>query len=144
MHEGSCPFGLWHVHVAWEGDLVSRVCFLRHPASGGVPEQFTRYLAGDPTGLDGLCSVATEGESVFARIYRAVQEVPYGETTTYGEVARRVGTVPRVVGTAMRLNPTPLVIPCHRVVAKDGLGGFSPSPELKQALLSMERGKRTY
>ncbi|MDD3621634.1 MAG: MGMT family protein, partial [Methanofollis sp.] len=45
---------------------------------------------------------------------------------------------------AMRLNPTPLIVPCHRVVAKDGLGGFSPSPELKQALLSMERGKRTY
>ncbi|QSZ68053.1 methylated-DNA--[protein]-cysteine S-methyltransferase [Methanofollis aquaemaris] len=144
MHEGSCSFGLWHVHVAWEDDFVSQVCFLRHPAAGGVPEQFTRYLAGDPAGLADLRSVATEGESVFARIYRAVQAVPYGETTTYGEVAARVGTVPRVVGTAMRLNPTPLVVPCHRVVAKDGPGGFSPSIELKQALLSLERGKRIY
>ncbi|QYZ80041.1 MGMT family protein [Methanofollis formosanus] len=144
MREGSCPFGLWHVHVAWEDDLVSRVRFLRYPAAGGAPEQFTRYLAGDPNGLAGLRSVATEGESVFARIYRAVQAVPYGETTTYGEVAGRVGTVPRVVGTAMRLNPTPLLVPCHRVVAKDGPGGFSPALELKQALLSLERGKRTY
>jgi len=144
VHEGSCPFGLWHVHVVWSGDRVLQVRFGRSPSSSPAPAAFVRFLAGDPDALTGFVSVATEGDSVYARIYRAVQAIPYGETATYGEVARRVGTVPRVVGTAMRLNPTPLIVPCHRVVAKDGLGGFSPSPELKQALLSMERGKRTY
>lgn len=144
VQEGSCPFGLWHVRVVWSGDRVFQVRFGRSPAPAPAPAPFARYLAGDPAALVGLRSVATEGDTVSARIYRAVREVPYGETATYGEVARRVGTVPRVVGTAMRLNPTPLVVPCHRVVAKDGLGGFSPSLELKQALLLIEAGKRTY
>ena len=49
------------------------------------------------------------------------------------------GTTPRVVGQAMARNPTPLVIPCHRVVAADGIGGFSPSVEIKEELLAMEK-----
>ena len=53
---------------------------------------------------------------------------------TYGEIAGKVSTSPRVVGQAMRRNPTPLVIPCHRIVGKHGIGGFTPSPEIKEAL----------
>ena len=69
------------------------------------------------------------------------REIPYGSTVTYGEIAREVGTSPRAVGQAMARNPTPLVIPCHRVVAADGIGGFSPSVEIKEALLAMEKAK---
>jgi methylated-DNA-[protein]-cysteine S-methyltransferase len=58
---------------------------------------------------------------------------------TYGEIARLAGTGPRVVGQAMARNPTPLVIPCHRVVAAKGIGGFSPSIEIKEALLALEK-----
>ena len=68
-----------------------------------------------------------------------VREIPRGKTATYGEIARRVGTSPRVVGQAMARNPTPLVIPCHRVVAADGIGGFSPSVEIKEAPAAMEK-----
>ncbi len=50
-----------------------------------------------------------------------------------------VGTSPRVVGRAMANNPTPLVVPCHRIVAAHGIGGFSPAVEIKEALLAMER-----
>jgi methylated-DNA-[protein]-cysteine S-methyltransferase len=74
----------------------------------------------------------------FSRIYRAVQEVEYGATETYGGIAAKVGTSPRVVGRAMAHNPTPLVIPCHRIVAVRGTGGFTPSVEIKEALLAME------
>lgn len=136
--EGSCPFGLWHVHVVWSGDLVMQVRFLKEPAKGPAHPAFRRYCAGDPTALAGLSSVATAGDTVYARIYRVVQAIPYGRTATYGEIAAVAGTAPRVVGNAMRANPTPLVVPCHRVVAKDGIGGFTPSVDVKRALLAME------
>lgn len=136
---GSCRFGLWHVHVSWQDDLVYRVRFAREGIAGSVPEEILRYCAGRPSDLSTLRSVATEGEATFARIYRAVREVPCGETVTYGEVARMVGTAPRAVGAAMARNPTPIVVPCHRVVAKTGIGGFSPDLAIKEALLALER-----
>jgi len=136
---GSCRFGLWHVHVTWQDDLVYRVRFARAGIPGPVPDEILRYCAGRPADLSSLRSVATEGESTFAKIYRAVREIPCGETATYGEVARRVGTAPRAVGSAMARNPTPIVVPCHRVVAKTGMGGFSPDPAIKEALLAMEQ-----
>jgi len=139
---GSCRFGLWHVHVAWQDDLIYRVRFAREALAGPVPEELLRYCAGRPADLASLRSIATEGESVSARIYRAVCSVPCGETVTYGEIARRVGTAPRAVGSAMARNPTPLVVPCHRVVAKTGMGGFSPDVTIKEALLAMERQRR--
>ena len=135
---GSCRFGLWHVHVAWQDDLVYRVRFAREGLDGPVPEEILLYCAGRPADLSSLRSVATEGESTSARIYRAVHGVPCVETVTYGEVARMVGTVPRAVGSAMARSPTPLVVPCHRVVAKTGIGGFTPDPAIKEALLAME------
>jgi methylated-DNA-[protein]-cysteine S-methyltransferase len=76
---------------------------------------------------------------MYSRIYRVVRDVPYGKTATYGEIAEKVSTSPRVVGQAMARNPTPLVIPCHRIVAANGIGGFSPSVEIKEALLAMEK-----
>lgn len=57
---------------------------------------------------------------IFAKIYREVQKIPYGQTRTYGEIAQAVGTTPRVVGFALHCNPSPKTIPCHRIVFKDG------------------------
>jgi methylated-DNA-[protein]-cysteine S-methyltransferase len=84
----------------------------------------------------------SDEDSMYGRIYRAVREIPYGSTATYGEIARIAGTAPRVVGQAMARNPTPLVIPCHRVIAAKGIGGFSPDIEIKEALLAMEKKGR--
>ncbi len=71
------------------------------------------------------------------------REVPWGETVTYGELAAMGGRprAARAVGTAMASNPVPLVIPCHRVVASNGLGGYGGAdgrPDLKRALLALE------
>ncbi len=60
----------------------------------------------------------------------------------YGEIAAQVGTSPRAVGRAMARNPTPLVVPCHRIVAANGIGGFSPALEIKELLLVQERKGR--
>ena len=69
--------------------------------------------------------------------------IPYGETKTYGEIAIKLKTSPRAVGNACRRNPIPIVIPCHRVVASKGLGGYSGATEgethyIKRYLLRLE------
>ena len=70
-----------------------------------------------------------------------VREVPWGETVTYGELAEIAGAprAARAVGNVMAHNPVPLVIPCHRVVAAHGIGGYGPAGvEMKRALLAIE------
>jgi len=136
---GSCRLGLWYVHVWWNDTSVHQVRFAKTGISGGVPDLIRRYCAGQLVNLTGLTSSAILEDTVYSRIYRAVRQVPYGSTLTYGEVAARVGTSPRVVGQAMARNPVPLVIPCHRIIAADGIGGFSSPVEIKEALLAMEK-----
>jgi methylated-DNA-[protein]-cysteine S-methyltransferase len=75
-------------------------------------------------------------------ILRALQEVPYGETVSYGELARRIGKpkASRAVGAAIARNPLPIIIPCHRVIGSNGsLTGFGGGLDIKQALLDLER-----
>jgi methylated-DNA-[protein]-cysteine S-methyltransferase len=141
---GSCRFGLWFVHVWWSGTTVHRVRFSTTGIPGDVPVPVRQFCAGQAVDLSRFGSVAINEDTMYGRIYEAVRRIPYGKTATYGEIAAAVGTSPRVVGQAMARNPTPLVIPCHRVVAADGIGGFSPSIEIKEALLAMEKkGTRT-
>jgi len=139
---GSCRLGLWYVHVYWNGDLVSRIRFSRTGIEGSVPPPIRQYCAGKPVDLMTFSSIAIYGDTPYSRIYRAVREIPYGKTATYGDIARVVGTSPRAVGQAMARNPTPLVIPCHRVVATTGIGGFSPDIGIKQLLLELEKKGR--
>ena len=79
-------------------------------------------------------------------VWDALCGIPYGETRTYGEVARAVGRpgAARAVGTACGVNPWPIVVPCHRVVASDGsLGGYSAGVRWKRFLLELEgKGRR--
>lgn len=76
------------------------------------------------------------------RVLHALEQIPYGKTSTYQEVAIRTGSprACRAVGSACRRNPAPLLIPCHRVLATgQGLGGYACGPEIKKHLLSFER-----
>jgi methylated-DNA-[protein]-cysteine S-methyltransferase len=59
------------------------------------------------------------------QVWRALRAIPAGETLTYGQLAARIGSGARAVGNACRANPCPLVVPCHRVVGANGLGGFA-------------------
>jgi len=136
---GSCRFGLWFVHVWWSGDQIFQVVFSKSTLNGTVPAAFIRYCAGKEEHFQSMESVATGYPTIYGRIYQEVRKVPYGETVTYGEIAGKVATSPRVVGQAMRRNPTPLVIPCHRIVGKHNFGGFTPSPEIKESLIVMEK-----
>jgi methylated-DNA-[protein]-cysteine S-methyltransferase len=136
---GSARLGLWFVHVSWSGNMVFRVRFSRHPLPGPVPVLLRQYLSGRPVDLSSFeTGPLPPGES-YARIFREVRAIPYGETVTYGEIAERAQTSPRAVGQAMRRNPVPLIIPCHRVISRSGPGGFTPDPEIKVLLLAMEK-----
>lgn len=139
MSSGSCRLGLWYVHVYHNGRTIQRIRFATTGIPGEVPEEIRQYCAGRMVDLLTFDTLALHGDAVYPGIYRAVRNIPYGSTVTYGEIAQRVKTSPRVVGQAMARNPVPLVIPCHRVVAADGIGGFSPSVEIKQELLAMEK-----
>ena len=70
-------------------------------------------------------NIAPAGTTLQKCIWRACQNIDIGTTKTYSEIAQQVGTSPRVVGNALSKNPILLIIPCHRVVAKSGIGGFA-------------------
>ena len=75
-------------------------------------------------------------------VWRAIVEVPYGETRSYAELAQRVKrpTAYRAVGAANGANPVPIIVPCHRVIASDGkLGGYGGGLETKRRLLAFEK-----
>lgn len=75
-----------------------------------------------------------------SRVVACLRKVPYGKTITYGELARRAGSprASRAVGNAMAQNDFPLIIPCHRVLASSGLGGFGGGLRMKRDLLHLE------
>lgn len=109
----------------------------RHVCAGLV-----NYLA-EPMHAFGFPLRAT-GTPFQQRVWQALQTIPSGQTLTYAELAERVGSGARAVANACGANPIPIVIPCHRVVAKHGLGGFmrgreTDSLNIKQWLLEHER-----
>ncbi len=82
-----------------------------------------------------------EGLTAFQqRVLEKTRDVPYGQTKSYGWIARSIGApyAARAVGNALRSNPLPLLVPCHRIVGSTGLGGFTPSIDLKKRLLKLE------
>jgi methylated-DNA-[protein]-cysteine S-methyltransferase len=106
-------------------------------SAADVAAQVAEYERGERTGFDLRVSYP---DSFTGRVMRAMAAVPYGETRTYGDVAADLDTSPVAVGQACGRNPIPLVVPCHRVVGANSLGGFSADggPELKRRLLERE------
>jgi O-6-methylguanine DNA methyltransferase len=82
----------------------------------------------------------SDGTEFQQAVWRELQKIPRGQTRTYGEIAAAIGrpNAVRAVGSACGANPLPLFIPCHRVVAKNGLGGFGSGLPWKKLLLRME------
>jgi methylated-DNA-[protein]-cysteine S-methyltransferase len=94
-----------------------------------VIDDAQRYFAGERVDFSAVAIDLGQQEPLFERIYDFVRALGYGETTTYGAVAKALGEEPQVartVGEAMSRNPVPLIVPCHRVIAAGGkIGGFS-------------------
>ncbi|MBN2734145.1 MAG: methylated-DNA--[protein]-cysteine S-methyltransferase [Methanomicrobiaceae archaeon] len=139
MKTGSCRFGLWRVRVVWSENLIHKVTFSRTEEESFVPKQIRLYLTAKNMDFFPLKSIALSDGYPYREIYKTVSEIPYGLTKTYSEIAEIAGTHHRTVGVAMKRNPTPLIVPCHRVVSKSGIGGFTPDTGIKKALLDMEK-----
>lgn len=90
--------------------------------------------------------LAPEGTVFQRNLWQLLTKIPPGQTVTYGHLARVLGSAPRAVGRGVGANPLPLLIPCHRVVAAGGLGGFSAPGGVvsKQWLLSWEKWPGTH
>jgi len=102
--------------------------------------QLSAYFAGSLTRFD--LPLRFAGTAFQNTVWRALCDIPYGETISYGELARRIGrpTASRAVGTANGANPLPIVVPCHRVIGADrSLTGFGGGVEVKRFLLEHER-----
>ena len=101
--------------------------------------QLLEYLAGARTAF--TLPIALHGDGFQRRVWDRLTEIPYGETTTYGEIARELGdpTLARAVGGAVGHNPLSVIVPCHRVVGKDGkLTGYAGGLARKRFLLNLE------
>lgn len=109
------------------------VCPKQHP----VAQWLNSYFAGCGDAM--LPLMATAHTPFQYRLRHALLEIPMGHTLTYGELAKVLNSGPRAVGQALGANPLPILIPCHRIVAAQGLGGFSCGLEWKKRLLVFER-----
>ena len=102
--------------------------------------QLRAYFAGELQSFN--LSLAPEGTAFQQNVWRHLCEIPYGETISYGELARRIGNpnASRAVGLANGTNPIPIVIPCHRVIGSNGkLTGYGGGLPVKEKLLALER-----
>jgi methylated-DNA-[protein]-cysteine S-methyltransferase len=106
---------------------------------GEAIKQLKEYFAGRRADFD--LPLAPEGTEFQRTVWRNLQDIPYGETISYGELAKRVGNpkASRAVGAANGQNPIPIVIPCHRVIGANGkLTGFGGGLPTKEKLLGLE------
>jgi methylated-DNA-[protein]-cysteine S-methyltransferase len=107
-----------------------------------VARELSEYFAGERTEF-GFGVAFTHGSEFQQRVWRALLEIPYGETWSYGRLAEHIG-IPgeaRAVGSANARNPVAIAVPCHRVIGSDGsLTGYAGGLERKRYLLDLEAG----
>lgn len=114
----------------WQND---ETCFI------DILQQLAEYFAGNRKKFD--LQIAPKGTAFQKRVWQELQKIPFGQTASYGEIAKRVGNskASRAVGMANGKNPIPIIVPCHRVIGKDGsLTGFGGGLDVKRQLLQLE------
>jgi methylated-DNA-[protein]-cysteine S-methyltransferase len=143
----NAPFGAVGIDI--KNDCVTRVTLF--PAkqternvdgscAQNVKQQIAQYFQNADTKIDVPFEIA--GTQFQQHVWKVISAIPVGKVLTYSELARKVGSGPRAVANACGANKLPLLIPCHRVVAKNGLGGFMQSVQdglkIKEWLLAHE------
>lgn len=108
-----------------------------------LSKQDLRQLLADNTVFPPFSSspFLSQGTPFQKKVWSLIEEIPFGATRTYGTLAKQLGNsnLARAVGNACNRNPLAILIPCHRVVGKNGLGGFAGGNEIKKQLLKLER-----
>jgi methylated-DNA-[protein]-cysteine S-methyltransferase len=141
IDEVETPIGTAFLQL--DGEALTALRF-DHPLPGErvrseAAERLRAYFAGDLRAIEGL-KLAAHGTPFQHEVWKLLREIPPGETRSYGDLAARLGSHPRAVGSANGQNPIAVVVPCHRVIAKDGsLCGYAYGTHRKEWLLSHER-----
>ena len=144
----NAPFGA--VAISVHGNQLAINLLAESPSAENIPSnhplvkqayaQIIQYLL-RPT-FQFYLPLNMLGTSYQQRVWQAIAAIPAGQTYTYGQLAKQIGSGPRAVANACGANNIPLVIPCHRVVAKNGIGGFMQGKQngvlIKQWLLAHE------
>lgn len=136
------PIG--HLTVDASEDAIVGIRWADDPAGNPTPllreaaRQLQAYFSGRLHRFD--LPLAARGSAFEHRVWDAMCAIPYGETRSYSDLAHAIDSGPRAVGGACGKNPIPIVVPCHRVLARGGLGGYSGGAGLptKQFLLGLE------
>lgn len=136
--------GLWFTGQKYDraglGDVVSA-----EPENSPVLSAALRWLEEYFRGEEPKIEIALnpKGTAFQKRVWRELLTIPYGETLSYGALAKRLGSSPRAVGAAVGRNPISLLIPCHRVLGSDGsLTGYAGGVERKKFLLEQEKNSK--
>lgn len=146
--DGESLIGLWFVGQVNDAKEISDLEIKNDlPIFGQVEGWLESYFSGKQTSI--TIPLQPKGTSFQQRVWQILQEIPYGETMTYGEIAQRIAKEKGVetfsaqaVGQAVGKNPISILIPCHRVLGKNGaLTGYAGGVYRKEKLLQLERGK---
>jgi methylated-DNA-[protein]-cysteine S-methyltransferase len=142
------PFGA--MTVQFEGDKIKRLNFLwksnfneesKNKKAVAFKREICEYFKGKRKSFSFKVG-KIEGTDFQMKVFKEVAKIPFGKTLTYKEVAKQLGNanLARAVGGALRNNPVAILIPCHRVVAKDGIGGYAGigHSKIKRQLLQIE------
>ena len=135
--------GLRHLDLPGRHSAIASDWRLDSVALRGTLDQLDAYFAGELKNFD--VALAPRGSVFQRRVWSALGEVRYGETESYGGIARAVGSprASRAVGAANGRNPIAIIIPCHRIVSADGsLTGYGGGLPTKRRLLELERSHR--
>jgi len=134
--------------ILWENDKPRRVRLGElivspdHPVLLQAERELTEYFAGERTSFS--LPLDPAGSEFQKAVWEALSTIPYGQTRSYGELARQIGNpkASRAVGAANGKNPLSIVVPCHRAIGADGsLTGFAGGLEVKRYLLSLEASR---
>lgn len=141
------PIGGLRLHAS--AGLITGIDFGAKPRRGCSADplldlaerQLTEYFAGERTEFE--LPLASDGSEFQKKVWAELQRIPYGQTASYGDIARRLGygtVISRAVGAANGANPIPIVVPCHRVIGSNGtLTGYAGGIERKKTLLELEQ-----
>lgn len=131
------------ITIEEEGGEISSLLFSFSKSEEYTPlllkakTEVEEYLRGERKEFD--LPLSPKGTPFQEKVWRELLKIKYGERISYGEIGERIGSKAyRAIGNACGKNPIPLIIPCHRVVGKNNLGGFSLGIELKKKLLDIE------
>ena len=144
----SSPLGWLALHET--NGKLTRIAFVEEPSDGqvgsemlrSVAAQLAQYFAGTRRKFD--VPLAAFGTTFQQRVWRALQTVGFGESTSYGAIATEIGqpTAARAVGAANGKNPWPIIVPCHRIIGSNGaLTGYAFGTQRKAWLLDFERSR---